>query len=277
MDLNFKFTHENSSLGAVLLFHGLTGSPYELKKYGQYLYEKGYDVYADSLPGHGDNQKDIYSVKYTDWLNFAYSKFEELEKKYENVFVSGLCLGAVLALCIASKYKNRVKGVISLSTTLFLDGWRLPWFSFMMPIGLSTIIRFYYSYPECEPHGIKNERVRSIVKKLLQKGDVGMNDFPMSGIYELLKLSRFSRKQLNKVVCPILLIHSEQDDLTSVKSAKIVYDKILSQDKEMIILKDSYHMVLYDNEKDFVFEKSIEFLNNHTVSHVQKEVELCCK
>jgi len=212
VELNFEFKHEEKSNAAVILFHGLTGSPYELKKYGQFLYDCGYDVFADSLPGHGDNQKDIYTVKYQDWLDFAYSKFETLEKSYNNVFVSGLCLGAVLALCVASKYKNRLRGVISLSTTLFLDGWRLPWYSFLMPLGLSTILRFYYSYPECEPHGIKNERVRSIVKKLLQKGDVGMNDFPMTGIYELLKLSHVIRKHLNEITCPILLMHSKEDD-----------------------------------------------------------------
>ena len=271
MELNFVLKHKSNSKGAVILFHGLTGSPYELKKYGQFLYNDGYDIYAKCLPGHGDKADDIYTVKYQDWLEFGENEFLELEKKYDNVFVSGLCLGAVIALNLAEKFQNRVKGVISLSTTLFLDGWRLPWYSFLIPLGLSTILRFYYSYPECEPHGIKNERVRSIVKKLLQKGDVGMNDFPMTGIYELLKLSKLTRKNLSKIVSPILLIHSEEDDLTSVKSAKIVYNKISSSDKEMVILKDSYHMVLYDNEKDFVFNKALEFLQVHTPSETKKE------
>ena len=104
-----------------------------------------------------------------------------------------------------------------------------------------------------------------------------MNDFPMSGIYELLKLSRKTIKQLNNIICPILLIHSEQDDLTSVKSAKVVYSKVLSQNKELIILKDSYHMVLYDNEKDFVFEKSQQFLDNYTTQKTENEAQLCLK
>ena len=83
-----------------------------------------------------------------------------------------------------------------------------------MPVGLATLVRFYYTYPECDPHGIKNLRTRNIVKKLLQKGDVGMNDFPMTCIYELLKLSRFVRnkKRLSQVESPILFIHSKEDD-----------------------------------------------------------------
>ena len=263
MELNFRLIHEDiKPKGAILLFHGLTGSQKKKKKYGQFLFNKGFDVYADCLPGHGEKFEEIYTVKYTDWLDFSYEQFSLLKQKYDNVFVSGICLGAVLALAIGMKFKNEVSGIVALSTTLFLDGWRLPWYSFLMPLGLTTILRFYYNYPECEPHGIKNIKTRNIVKKLLAKGDVGMNDFPMSAIYELLKLSKYIRTRLKEFSVPILLIHSKEDDLTSEKSAKIVYKNISSKDKDMIILNDSYHMVLYDNEKEFVMEKAIEFINN---------------
>ncbi|MCD8377220.1 MAG: alpha/beta fold hydrolase [Candidatus Gastranaerophilales bacterium] len=267
MSLDFELIHDDvKTRRAVLLFHGMTGSPFELKKYGQYLYGLGYDVYADCLPGHGDKVEDIYTVKYQDWLEFSYQKFEELDSKYDEVFLSGLCLGAVLAIAVAQKYPDRVRGVVALSTTLFLDGWRLPWYSFLLPLGLSTLLRFYYTYPECDPHGIKNLRTRNIVKKLLQKGDVGMNDFPMTCIYELFKLSRFVRnkKLMKKVIAPFLFIHSQEDDLTSPKGSKVVYDAISSEYKTMIVLNDSYHMVLYDNEKDYVFETAGNFLNSHS-------------
>ena len=277
MSLDFELIHEDiEPKGAVLLFHGLTGSPFELKKYGQFLYNNGYDVFAECLPGHGEKFEEIYTVKYQDWLNFAYSNFESLRAKYDNVFLSGLCLGAVLALAVGLKYKEQVAGVISLSTTLFLDGWRLPWYKCLIPIGLSTIIRYYYNYPECEPHGIKNLKTRNIVKKLLAKGDVGMNDFPMTGFYELLKLSKVVRKQLKEFDLPILLIHSQEDDITSTKSANVVYKNITSDDKELIILYDSYHMVLYDNEKEFVFNKALEFLNTHLLVQNKEERELIC-
>lgn len=277
MSLNFILKHENNeSKGAVLLFHGLTGSPFELKKYGQFLYNNGYDVFAECLPGHGENFKDIYTVKYQDWLDFAYSGFCRLKENYDNVFVSGLCLGAVLALAVAEKYSSELNGIISLSTTLYLDGWRLPWYKCFMPFALSTVLRFYYSYPECEPHGVKNLKTRTAIKKILEKGDVGMNDFPMTGFYELLKLSAYVRKELTKVKAPILLIHSKDDDLTSTKSAEIVYKNISSDDKEYILLYDSYHMVLYDNEKEFVFNKSLDFIESHLNVENKKEGDLLC-
>lgn len=267
MSLDFVLKHEDiKSKGAVLLFHGLTGSPFELKKYGQFLYNSGYDVFAECLPGHGEKWEEIYTVQYQDWLDFAYSRFKALRAEYEKVFVSGLCLGAVLALAVAEKFPREIDGVIALSTTLYLDGWRLPWYKCFMPVALSTNLRFYYSYPECEPHGVKNERTRAVIKKLIEKSEVSMMDFPMTCIFELLKLSAHVRKydRLNRIVAPLLLIHSEEDDLTSPKSASIVYENISSQDKNLIILNDSYHMVLYDNEKEFVFNSAVEFLNSHS-------------
>ena len=69
MSFDIEFIHnEDKPKGAVLLFHGLTGSPFELKKYAQFLYNHGYDVFAECLPGHGEKFNGIYTVKYQDWL-----------------------------------------------------------------------------------------------------------------------------------------------------------------------------------------------------------------
>lgn len=271
MTLSFSFVApENANKRAVILFHGLTGTPFELKKYGKFLSNNGFDVFADCLPGHGDFADDIYTVKFEEWIEFAGKRFEEISQKYEEVYLGGICLGAVLSLAVAEKFGARVKGVAAFSTTLFLDGWRLPWYSFLMPFGLNTVFRYYYTYPECEPYGIKNVRTRNIIKGLIEKSDVSLDNFPMCAIYELLRLSGEVRENLAKVEIPLLVVHSREDDLTSLKSAYCAYENVSSKDKELVILEDSYHMVLYDNEKEFVYEKSLQFFER--LSGVRKEV-----
>ena len=264
MSLSFHLLHAKPNNKAILVLHGLTGAPFEMKKYGKFLYEGGYDVYGECLPGHGDDRDRIYTIKYTEWIDFVCKKFEELSSKYDEVFVSGLCLGAVLSLAVASKYKEKVKGVIALSTTLYLDGWSLPWYSCLMPLGLSTIFRYYYTYPQCEPYGVKNPRTRKAVQKAFSNTEVGMDNYPMCAFQELLNLSTYMRDKFHNVVSPALIIHSKEDDLTSPKGAREVYQKISSEDKELIILDNSYHMVVYDNDKQFVFQKSLDFLNSHS-------------
>lgn len=262
-DLDFEFIDDNNiqNTNAVLLFHGLTGSTFEMKKYAQHLHANGYDVFAYCLPGHGEDTCNIRCVSYDDWIEFAQEKFLFLKKKYKKVFLGGLCLGAVLALVLAQKHKLEVAGVISLSTTLFLDGWTMPWYNFMMPLGLNTLIRYYYTFPEREPYGIKNIKKRRSIQKIMGKNTIAMDNYPLSCVYELLKLSKLARKNMKEVISPILIIHSKEDDLTSVKSAKFVYNNISSNCKQFFILDNSYHLMLYDNDKDFVFDKSVEFLN----------------
>ncbi len=261
--IDFELLHEPKSRNGILLFHGLTGSPFEMKKYGAFLFKNGFDVYCYSLPGHGERLNEIETVKFQDWCEFAQNKYEIFRKNYENFFVSGLCLGAVLTLYLAEKNQD-ITGIIALSTTLFLDGKSMPWYKFLLPIGLHSVLRYYYTFPEDNSLGVKNEDTRRKLAKLMAKTTVGLDNYPLSCVYELLKLSKMVRADLEKIKVPILLIHSVNDNLTRAKSAKIVYERVLSQNKKYIELEDSFHMVLYDNEKERVMNSALEFLDSLT-------------
>lgn len=239
----------------------MTGSPFEMKKMGRALFEADFDVYCYCLPGHGTSPINIKTVKWHDWYDDSTRHYCELKQKYEEVFLGGLCMGAVLALAIASEYRD-VKGIVSLSTTLFLDGWTIPWYNFLIPIGVHSVLRYYYSFPEREPYGLKNETLRKKIAALQKRNTEALDNYPMSCIYELLKLSKYTRRNMHKVETPLLLMHAKMDDLTSTKSAKFVYKNAASLIKKYIELEDSYHLVVMDNERDFVFKKSIEFLNS---------------
>ena len=262
--IDFELIHtdpeNNSERKGILLFHGLTGSPFEMKKYGTFLHKNGFDVFCYSFPGHGERLEEIQSVTFRDWCGFAQEKYEQLRKNYGKFFVSGLCLGAAVSLYLAEN-NDDITGIIALSTTLFLDGASMPWSKFLMPLGLSTILRYYYTFPEDDCLGVMNEDTRKTLAKLMARTTVGMDNYPLNCVNELLKLSKEVRKNLKKVHCPIILIHSKFDNLSSTRSAKVVYDNISSEIKEYIELNQSYHMVLYDNEKAFVMEKSMEFIS----------------
>ena len=118
-----------------------------------------------------------------------------------------------------------------------------------------------------------NEDTRKVLAKLMAKTEIGMDNYPLNCVNELLRLSKTVRKNLKKIHTPIILIHSKFDNLSSTKSAKIVYNKISSEIKEYIELEKSYHMVLYDNEKEFVMNKVLEFISNRLTSKEEnKEV-----
>jgi len=252
---------------AILFFHGLTGSPFELRQLAKSFHKAGYDVFFPVLPGHTKGVVELKLTTWQDWYKFALNKYDELNKHYDKVYISGLCFGAVLALGIAEERPD-VAGIIALSTTLFLDGWTMPWFKFLFPLGLYTVLKFFYVFPEAEPYGIKNETARKKIVKLLELNKEALDCFPMTCVLELLRLSKFVRKKIKKVTAPILLFHSTQDDLTSVKSAEFVYKNVSSATKKFIKLNNSYHIITLDNDKAILETKSLEFL---------KEISLCEK
>jgi len=245
----------------VLLLHGMTGGPIELAQFGKYIHKKGYDVYCPVIPGHCRGIEEIRSATWQDWHVFALNQFDELNKKYEEVYVSGICLGAVLAFDIAQERPKDVAGVGGLSTTLFLDGWGNPWFKFLFPLGLYTVLKFFYSFPESEPYGTKNERIRKQVVKILKEDPSILDCFPMVSIKELLSLSGFVRKNVHKISTPFILLHSTLDDITSLKSSDFIFINASSKIKQYIELKDSYHLIIRDNERRLVFEKTVNFFD----------------
>lgn len=259
--IDFELIHNDSETDkAVLLFHGLTGSPFEMKKYGDFLFKNGYDVFCYSFPGHGDRISEIETVTWQDWCEFAQDKYTNLRKNYNRFFVSGLCLGAAMAVYLG-EHNQDLTGIIALSTTLFLDGFCIPWTISLLPFALSTIIRFYYTFPEDDCFGVKNERTRKSLAKITAKANISMDNYPLNCVDGLLKLSKNVRKNLKNVTCPILCIHSKYDNLSSTKGAKVVLDGVSSEIKKYVELNDSYHMVLYDNEKEFVMNTVKEFLD----------------
>jgi carboxylesterase len=101
----------------VLLVHGFTGSPAELRPLGRYLNERGLTVAAPLLPGHGTTPEDANRWHWKDWLGCAESALADLQSKCRRVFVGGLSLGSLLALMLAARHHN-LAGVIAYSPAI---------------------------------------------------------------------------------------------------------------------------------------------------------------
>lgn len=259
-DKSFNYIKEVNNR-AVLLFHGLTGHPYEMKFFGKALSKEGFDIYCPVLPGHCCGINKVKEYLWTDWADFALTQFDKLKRRYDEIYVSGLCLGAVLACLVAEERKN-VAGICGLSTTLFLDGWEMPWYKFLIPFGLITVMRFFYVFPEARSYGIKNEKISHRISNTAKDNSSLLNCVPMVCFEELFKIAKYTMDNAENIKAPILLFHSEEDNLTSIKSSDFMYKNVSSEIKKYIRLKNCYHVITLDNEKEYVAQKTIEFFNN---------------
>ncbi|MFZ3088621.1 MAG: alpha/beta fold hydrolase [Methylotenera sp.] len=251
----------------VLLIHGLTGTPTEMKQFGKVIARQGFTVACPELAGHCATIEDLTATKWLDWYKSIEDAFNALKAECEHVFVVGLCMGSLIALMLAARKKTEVAGVILLSTTFFYDGWNVPRFKqiFLLPLVLYTPLKYFMQWEETAPYGIKDERVRAMVHAVLENRDseaadkVGYFKIPATVILESVRLIKATKKELKNVTTPTLIVHSTEDDIASVKNAHYAKAKISSQTIETFFVDDTYHVLTLDKRKDDIARRTAHF------------------
>jgi carboxylesterase len=247
---------------SVLLVHGLTGSPFELKYFAKKLNQAGFTVKAPCLAGHGKTVEELAKTRWSDWYSSVFGSFMEMKKNYRTVSVAGLCMGALLALHLAHQVGSEINGTALMSTTIFYDGWSLPWYKFLLPIAYFPPLRYIYSYEEKEPYGIKNQAWRDRIVNLMKNDSIAYIKTPAASMYELFKLIKEVKRELPAIKTPTLILHSKEDDLTSTKNADYVEERIGALKVKKVILDNCYHMMTIDNQKDTVAEEMTKFFKD---------------
>ena len=253
---------------AVLALHGLLGNPLEMQFLGRRLQRAGYSVVIPLIPGYGyaSGQGSYRTTRSEAWYAEVERQFDALRSRYESVAVTGLCIGAVLALRLAMERGDQVAALSLLATTLAYDGWSIPKYRFLLPLAYYTPARYLYSYRERYPYGLKNENLRAWIAREMQVSSssaAGASRLSAEGIFQAHRLIRQVRRRLAQVYAPALIVHASEDDVASPASADLVEARIGSAIRKKIILHDSYHIITLDNEKEQVAEATIDFFNAH--------------
>ncbi|MBI1174859.1 MAG: alpha/beta fold hydrolase [Sideroxydans sp.] len=264
---------------AVLLIHGLQGVPTEMQALAKRLHKAGYTVRVPHFKGYGYMVGDTaHSVtSWHDWHDQVMRELRELKQQYKSVSVGGLCIGAVLALSVAAEAGEEISGLSLLATTLYYDGWSIPWYRFMLPIGYYTPFRYIYAYREREPFGLKNEQLRRwVAREMSHKTSsiAGASNLTLPAIHEAELLIKSVKRRLPHVTAPALIIHAVDDDVSTPRSADFVANHIGSDNVHKILLHNSYHMITMDNERELVADETIKFFNDISgESHPDKSAE----
>jgi len=260
---------------AVLLIHGLQGVPAEMQTLAKRLHKAGYSVRVPHFKGYGYTDGDTaHSVtSWREWRMQVLLELRDMKKQYKSVSVSGLCIGAVLALSVAEEASAEISGLSLLATTLFYDGWSIPWYRFMLPLGYFTPLRYLWAYREREPYGLKNEQLRRwIAREMSHKTSsiAGASNLTLPAIHEAELLIKSVKRNLHKVTAPALVIHAMEDDVSTPRSADFVVNHIGSAKVQKILLHNSYHMITLDNEREQVANETIRFFDGLSGKHGQE-------
>jgi carboxylesterase len=259
--------YERRGAEAVLLVHGLTGTPAEMRHVAKRLAQRGFSVLCPTLAGHCGSLAELKRSRWQDWYASVERAFEALAARHVRVYVSGLSMGALLALRLGAEKGARIAGLGILSATFDYDGWNMPHFKrrWLLPLVLNTPLRHVVSWQETPPYGIKCERTRALVHAALQRREaraareVGIFRTPAVTIRESVRLIEAARQALPHVQTPALVVHAVEDDMASVQNAHYVVDKIGARQVETYFVDDCYHVLTLDKRRDDVARRVADF------------------
>ena len=231
---------KNAHVG-VLLVHGFTGAPPSMRPWGEFLHSKGYTVRVPLLPGHGSTPEDLNDVKWQEWPDKVTKELRELQKSCDTIFLIGLSMGGGTVLNVAESTNDVIKGIILVN----------PWIH--LP-GITVEISFLAS---------RFQKMRSSVGGDIKRpgiSEFGYDATPMRGVYQALKMLRFTRKNLGAITVPVQLFHSVEDHTLPVSNTEIILAEIGSKDKTRIELVNSYHVATLDYDQELIFQNSLTFI-----------------
>ncbi len=235
----------NGGSTGIMLIHGFTGAPPEMRLIGDYLHDRGITVSAPMLPGHGTYVEEMNQYKWTDWVAHTRQTLTELKSVCDLVFVAGLSLGSLVTLNLAAEDKD-LAGAVLFAPSIKLTS-RL--------IHLTPILKYFIQKVK--------KPLDQYANQAADRQEWTYNERPMAGAHELLRIIRHTRTILQKVKCPLLIVDGAKDEIIDTACSRYVYDRVASAEKEILTLPESGHCLTIDGEWEMAAEKTFQFVDRY--------------
>ena len=237
---SFLFRAEGNR--GVLLIHGFTGNPAELRLLGEYLQSNGMTVLCMRLAGHGTRVGDLIRTTREDWLDSVLDGVSILRGLCDSISVVGHSMGALLALQLSTIEK--LDRLVTLAAPIFIDD------------GLHL--------SELPPREECGTLVVNRPRRSLKDVPSGVNEvyrrMPLMSVHELVDMIEETKKILAAIEIPILIMHGKEDHTTHFSSAQYIFDRVSSTEKQLVLLDGMGHLMPLKEGRERVFESVTEFL-----------------
>ena len=238
--------------GVILIAHGYAEHSERYNYTAKYFTDKNFAVYAPDHYGHGRSEgvkADVphFRVFVEDLLSVL-SRIQNIEKNIP-VFLLGHSMGGAISTILASEEGNNLTGLILSGPSIRIDGGVS---SFVKSISkIIALIAPYLPLVEFAVEGISKDH--EVVEAYINDPYNYNGKVRARMGREMLRSEELITEQLlSKISIPTLILHGEKDPLVNTKCSQIIYSNISSTDKEIIILKNLYHEILNEPEKNEV-------------------------
>ncbi len=260
----------------VLCIHGFTGSPHDMRPLGHALAEQGFTAQAPILPGHGSTPQGLKGFHWHDWVEAARDALRRMCETHDHVFVAGLSMGGLITLhlaasehhCAASEGRALpIRGIIVMAAPSAINDPRVKLVRFA-----KHVMPWHYPLKGAD---FSDARVRAEVMRhtngavidfedpRVQKQIVNSARIPMSAIHELIQLNAQVMRELPRVKLPTLFFQGKRDSVVAPDSADVLAAGIGSEQKAVVWLPNSSHVLPYEPDAPEMFAQIEAFIETH--------------
>lgn len=243
----FSIKKNNKTLA--ILVHGFTGTPYDLWKLADFLSLHDLDIEVPLLPGHGGSMKMLAASNEQDWYNALLNLTKNQVDKYERIFLVGYSFGANLSLKVSLEVP-KVSGIICLGVPIIMRNER----QIRLLLPLAKIFKKTY-----KKYWLSAEEEASLE-------EFGRHNYiPIPNLVSFYHfIDEYTKKEVAQVKHPVLVIHSRDDVVSNPLSSEYLFKHLTStQDKHLFILNHNDHNPVDTTRRDFIFTKTLQFIQNH--------------
>jgi len=255
----------------VLLLHGLTGMPDEMRPVMRHMKKLGYQVEVPVLPGHGGTHKELLAKNWQEWLEASRQGAKKLRAQgCDQIFAAGLSMGAILSALLS--LEEDLSGIVMLSPTLHYDMHSNALFHsrtfqrMIRPLVLLEPFGHNLYWTEEAPYGLRDPRLQRQITKAIEAAASGeSNEFGLFRTYwgslaQLWMMIDVFIKNAHKIKTPALIIASFEDTIVSINNPAEAYNLLGSEEKAMHWLTGCDHVLTLDLCKDQVAQYTGQFI-----------------
>lgn len=225
-----------------LLIHGIAASPQQFREMGEHFAGRGITTFGVRLKGHGTNIDDLHSCTYQDWVDSAEEGLTRLKEHCSSVFCAGLSMGGIITMRLARLHPKDIKGAVVICSP----------YKMRNPIFLAVpLLKYLIKKIPAGPRSINDPSLVE-VKYLYHS---------IPAVHQLIKLMAVVRRDLPLIKQPALIFGASQDRVVDSRDPGLYYEKIGSEQKELVWLEKSQHVAVLDYDREIIYQKTLSFIN----------------
>jgi len=231
----------------VIFIHGFAEGPEQFKNFLAITSEHGCSIATLLLPGHGGTGKEFAQTPRKEWQDFVDKEIEKYSKEYKRIILAGHSMGTLLSFLAYDRFSDNISGIIALNSPLYL---------LVKPMAIRNNLKigFCKNLPDDDPAW--GALRASSVKHCSTLTYISW----APRLLDLFALMRQTRKVLERINIPTLIVHADKDELISSKSVRVYGKKIKPEYRRIVRLPDSSHFICRGKDLEFLQREYADFI-----------------